>query len=495
MSGFPLVFLGAGFCLVTGLGPVASAVHAETLQEALAFAYGANPALQARRAQSRGADEAVPQALAGWRPTVTANGDVREGHYTPPSAFALAPHSTISKGPWRTPHDMNVSMTEALYQGGGTVAGLQRAKSSIQTDRAQLQTVEQSVFLDTATAYMNVLRDMAMVGLNTNNEELLRRQLEAAQNRFQVGEITRTDVSEAESRLAGAKASRIQAEGQLASSQANYERVVGLPPRGLVQPAPIKGLPQSVEEAVSIAREDNPNRVAAVYTSQAADHAVDVARSGLLPTVSVQADSGKAWPPTDNYIRTSQSEILLRGTAPLYEQGATYSQLRAAKHVVGQRRLEAVASERTAVDAARGAWQSLQTARAQIRSFKAQIAANEVALNGVSQESKVGARTVLDVLNAEEELVASRANLIGAERDEMVAEYTLMNTIGQLTVRGLGLPVKPYDPGVHYREVKNQWVGGNDQADRDAAPSANATGGTLPVLASGKSGGRFSGDN
>ncbi|MBF0561336.1 MAG: TolC family outer membrane protein [Alphaproteobacteria bacterium] len=441
-------------------------VHAEALVDALVSAYTTNPTLQARRAQSRAADEAVPQALSNWRPTVTASGDLGRGAYNSNEAV---PQSQIG-----TPRDASLTITQTLYRGGRTVAATAQAESGVQADRAQLTGTEQSVLLDAATAYVNVVRDMAVLKLNINNEQVLQRQLQASQDRFRVGEITRTDVAQSEARLAGATAGRIKSEGDLEASRSSYERVVGVAPQSLLPPESIKGLPDSVDAAVAQAIKDNPNLVAAQYAHDAANHGIDVVRGALLPTVSLKGDVQRSFDQASHGTWARQAEAMLNVSVPLYEQGAVYSQLRQAKNTAGQQRLQVDDTRRQVIDATHEAWESLQSARAQIVSLRAQIEAANIALEGVQRESQVGSRTVLDVLNAEQELLNARVGLEQAERSERVAEFTLMNATGQLTARGLALPVERYDPTIHYHEVRDQWFGDNPTATKDAAEPAKA---------------------
>ncbi|MBF0130210.1 MAG: TolC family outer membrane protein [Alphaproteobacteria bacterium] len=436
------------------------AARADSLGDALASAYMSNPQLEARRAQGRAVDEGVPQALSNWRPTVSFS-----------TYGGRARYQANSGGPprhVRNPRDWTLTLSQPLYRGGRTVAATKKAEESILAEREQLRGIEQTVLKDAATAYVDVLRDQAVLELNIKNEQVLQRQLEAAQDRFRVGEITRTDVAQAEARLAKAKADRIQGEGTLESTRAAYVKTVGAPPQNLESPKTLTGLPQSLEEAISLARAHNPTVRSADRTALAAIHNVDLVRGELLPTVSLDLTREKTWRTSAYNSFSDTASAFVKVSVPLYAQGSVYSRLREAKHTAGQRRLEVDDSLRKAVELASKSWEGVQTAAARIKSYESQIAAAEIALDGVIQETQAGSRTVLDVLNAQQELVDARVSLARARRDEIVAEFDLLASVGRMNAAGLGLAVKPYDPEEHAKDVRNIWFGGSDSADADA---------------------------
>jgi outer membrane protein len=456
-------YLLAGVAFVTGLAQPACA---ETLEDVLASTYATNPTLLARRARLRSADEGVPQALSSWRPTVVVSGSMGRGVYAT-NQFDQKPGaaSNAARGePTRNPKTATVTVSQALYRGGRTVAATSQAENTVLAERALLNATEEAVLLNAATAYLNVVRDESVLKLSINNEQVLRRQLEAAQERFKVGEITRTDVSQAEARLAGATADRVSSEGTLQSSRANYLNNVGRPPEGLEQPAASVPVPATFDEVMATALAENPNIVAADYTYKAAQDGIDLVFGELLPTVSVSADYSRqletqvsSYP--SNIAALTNKEILLNVSVPLYEGGSTYSRVRAQKHTTGQRRIEADQARRDATETATRGWENLQAARAQVRSFQSQIRASELALAGVEEEAKVGSRTVLDVLNAEQELFNARVNLARAQHDEMVAALQVKSSVGQLTAQGLALQTDVYDATKHYDDVKWKWIG------------------------------------
>ena len=453
--------------LLAGSGAVGTA-RAETLEDVLATAYNSNPTLMARRAQLRATDEGVPEALSGWRPTVTLQGSVaRVDSFNNLNSLNDLGGGTSSRAAggtqdniWNTPKAYGGTLTQQLYNGGQTVAATRQAEASVLSTRAQLDSTEEQVLLQAATAFLNVVRDQATVKLSINNEQVLRRQLEATQERFRVGEITRTDVSQAEARLAQATADRIGAEGALQNSRAAFIDVVGRPPESPQAPSEPTALPGSFDEVKTIALAHNPNVVAADWTAKAAEAGVDVVRGKLLPSVSASLGVTRTVD-SQFYDNDSHStQAMLNLSVPLYQSGSVWAQLRAQKQTYGQRLIEADQSRRDALQSANQAWETLRAARARVKSYSAQIAANQLALTGVEEEAKVGARTVLDTLNAEQELFTSRVNLVTAQHDEMVAAFQLDAALGRMTAEGLHLPVDIYDPRKHYDDVRDQWIGG-----------------------------------
>jgi outer membrane protein len=442
-----IALAGAVIIAVGGVGPAA----AETLEDVLSSTYQTNPTLQARRAKLRSTDESVPQALSNWRPTVSLTGSVGRGNYTN-NAYTKYQMA-------RTPRTGTLTVTQPLYRGGRTLAATAQADNTVMAERSQLAATEQTVLLNAATAYLNVVRDAEVVKLSVNNEQVLRKQLEATQERFKVGELTRTDVSQAEARLSKAIADRVAAEGNLHSSRANYVNNVGQPPEKPVQPDLPAGLPATLDEVTATALGRNPTVVAADYSFAAARDGVDLVFGELLPTLSLTADVGRTIQTSTTTSGTIAREVLLNLTVPLYEGGGTYARVRASKHTAGQRRIEADQARRDAVETASKAWESLQAARAQAKAYEAQIKASELALAGVREESKVGSRTVLDVLNAEQELFDARVNLAKAQRDVLNTAFQVKSAVGQMTAQGLNLPVSVYDPAKHYDDVRGKWIG------------------------------------
>lgn len=420
---------------------------AETLTDAFTMAYTTNPQLLSQRARLRAVDEQVPLALSGSRPTVTST--IEAGKSNTKS------DTSLSSGRVNTsPRSAQIGFSQPIFRGLQTINDFRRARATIGQERALLTSVEQTVLLQTVTAFMNVVRDQSLLELQIKNEQVLRRQLQATRDRFQVGEVTRTDVSQAEARLAEATAARIQAEGTLQITRANYRRVVGKLPGRLTPPRKVVRVPKSLQSVVVRARTNEPNVVAARFAERAARYTVRQLSGQFLPTVTLNGSLSRNVDTGSRGSRTSTSSITAQIAIPLYQAGSVSAQVRQAKQIVAQRHQEIIDTRRAAIEGANQAWRTLETARAQIKAFKAAVKANVIALDGVRQEANAGLRTVLDVLDAEQELLNSRVSLVGAERDEIVALYDVMRTMGVLTARNLRLPVEIYDVKKNYRNVK-----------------------------------------
>ena len=367
-----------------GVVPGVAWAQAQTLDEALAAAYTNNPSLLSERADLRATDEGVPQALANWRPDVSISGDIsRERTYL----TSRTPERTKT----RTPRGSSLDVTQPLFRGFRTLAATRSAEADVQAARASLVATEQTVLLNAVTAYVDVVADQAVLDLRKNNEQVLTRQLEATRDRFRVGEITRTDVSQAEARLAGATADRIQAEGTLAASRATFLNVIGERPGNLERPpdTAVGDLPISLEAAKQIAETDHPDIVAARYSELSAQETVRSVAGELLPTVSLSGSAERRFEVSADNNRQDDLSIGLSLSVPLYQQGAVFSRLRAAKQDVGKSRLDFETTRRNVIESLTSAWETLKSARAQIGSIKSQIQANEVALEGVQREAQV----------------------------------------------------------------------------------------------------------
>ena len=437
--------------LATG-GIVANGASAESLEEALIKAYQSNPTLESGRASLRATDEQDSQALSNWRPNVSLSGEAGFRDLDTDLNGTETDNSL-------TPYTVGAEVVQPLYRGGRTVAETDRAEARIRAARAALRSSEQDVLLQVATAYFNVLRDTAVVELNQNNVRVLERQLEATRDRFSVGEVTRTDVSQAEARLAGSKADLISAQGNLANTRAQYERLVGNKPDNLEIPNPLSGLPTSVTDVLAIAQEQHPDVVQAQYTEDAAKSDIRLSEGSLYPEVNLSAGVQRAYEASQEDLTSDSAEILAQVTVPLYQKGAVYSSVRAAKQTAGQARVQVDEARRAVIENATSSWETLVTARASIESQQAQVSSAEVALDGVQREASVGSRTVLDVLDQEQELLQARVNLVGSRRDAAVAEFQVKAAMGALNAQVLGLPVEIYDTESNYNKVKDQWWG------------------------------------
>jgi len=434
----------------------------QTLQDALAMAYSNNPTLLAARANLRAVDENVPQALAGWRPTVQIASNV--GWTDSRTRTQLASVETD-----RTLNSNSLTITQPLFRGGRTVASTRRAENQVLAQRARLFATEQQVLSDSVTAYVNVIRDQELLQLNINQEQVLAEQLRATNERFRVGEITRTDVAQAESRLAGASANRAQAEGNLQISRAIFRRLIGAPPQRLIAPQPLRPPVRSAQEASQLASVNNPNVVAALFDEAGARDNVDIQISALLPQLSLQGQAFRTGNSIQTGTVTEGTQATINLTVPIYQGGAEYAAVRQARQVAVQQRQVVGEQRRLVTQQATSAWEDLQSRRAQVDSVRAQIRAAEIALDGVQREAIVGSRTTLDVLNAEQELLNARTSLVTALSQVVTASYLLASTVGRLTAQDLGLPVEVYDMRAYYNAVRNRWFGLGDYSEQAQA--------------------------
>lgn len=429
------------------------AVQAQSLGEVFSAAYNNNPTLLAARAALRATDEGVPQALSGWRPTVSVTGEYgrQRNEYDP--STTTQPSATLD------PRTTSLTVSQPLYRGGRTEAATDSAEALVLAGRQDLAATERRVLLDAVTAYMDVVQNQAVLDLNRNNEEVLRRQLDAVRERFRVGEITRTDVAQSESRLSRATADRIFSEGALVSSRAVLARIIGEMPRTLVSPPPLPPLPANEDEALAIAYDENPDLLGARFREVAAKYDVRAVSGALLPTVSINGSLSRADETTRSNLETDSAKLALQLTVPLYEGGQIYSQTRQRKQTHNQRRIQVEEQRRAVRQAVVQAWENLGTARSNITARRAQVDASRIALEGVQQEAEVGSRTVLDVLDQEQEYLDARVAEVRARRDEYVAGFTLVSSVGRLTARQLTLPVDYYDPEANYKRVRDKWFG------------------------------------
>ena len=443
--------------LIAAVGGVGTA-SAQSLTEALAEAYRTNPQLLAQRALLRATDEMVPQALANWRPTVAFTGQT--GYSVSASSAAGAPTAYSHSNP----SSLDLTATQQVYRGGRTEAQVRQAIDTVEATRAQTLAVETTVFQAVAQAYLDVVRDQDLLAVNRNNEYVLGQEFESTRIRAEIGELTGTDVAQAQASLEQATAQRVAAEGQLEISRANYTRAVGNPPGRLTVPRQRPVLPATREEALSLAARGNPNVISAGFAELAARDNIDVVRGQLLPQVSATGDINRAISAASSAgaltsATTTTGTITAMMTMPLYEGGSIYSQTRQAQQTVGQRRSQLDDARRAAVQLANQNWAALQAARAAISSFTAAVRAAQIALAGLQEEALTGTRTVLDVLVGEQQLFTSQAQLVTAEHDTAIAEFNVAAAIGRLIAPELRLPVRLYDMGRHYKAVKDKWIG------------------------------------
>jgi len=458
------ILVGLGFMVAA-----AAPASAQTLNDALSQAYANNPTLQAERANLRATDEFVPTALAGWRPTVTLSGSAgyTDGNTTAANSVTGIGTSTTSAN--RQVAEVQAEITENVYNGGKTKAQTAQAKDRVRSERANLVNVEQQVFTNAVSAYVTVIQDEQLLALAINNAQVLKEQLKATQDRFSVGEITRTDVAQSESSLAQAEAEVQTAQGNLQTSRATYEQVIGSPPGKLTPPQPLALPVHSKQEAGTQAAGNNPAVIQAQFEQSAASDSVDIAWSALMPTLQLQGIGYNQINQAQADFKTNGAEVLATLSVPLYQGGAEYAAIRQAVQQREQARQQVDVQRRTAIQTAESNWETLVATRATITSTRAEIAANEIALDGTEREAIVGSRTTLDVLNAQQLLLQSQVTLVQNLANLVTASYNVAAAIGRFTARDIGLHVPLYDDNAYYRAVKDSWIGTGD-------PTANTVG-------------------
>ena len=470
MRGMTVRLLAGVACVSLG-----AAAQADTLQEALLRAYQTNPTITAQRAAQRATDENVPIARSQALPGISANGGLTNNivqannNFLNPSRYGNAA--------------VNVSLP--VYSGGAVKDGIRAAETRVEAGRATLRGTEADLFTNVVAAYMNVIRDEAVVGLNQQNVQVLSTNLRASQDRFQVGDLTRTDVAQSEARLALARAQLQSAEAQLISSRENYIAVVGTPPDTLQSPPALPNLPDSPATAVTSALDNNPALDAARKRRDATRYDVSIAKANRLPKVSLVTGGTYT-----NYlgsipsIATGQSvqnsataaTAGVSFTLPLFQGGRPAAQVRQAEALRSQAIEQETGTERQVISQTRSAFAMWQSAQQVITSAETAVSANRLSLEGVRAENSVGTRTILDILNAEQELLNSQVTLVTARRDAYVAGFALLAAMGQAEARDLGLEGGVlYDPTLNYKRVRNKIgdFGSDGEPDAVALTTAN----------------------
>lgn len=440
---------------------------AETLESALIQAYQNNPTLNSQRAAVRATDENVPTALAGYRPrvTVTANGGMQSlssTSLTNPTRAPGTPATYFTQNGYNSPYGAGATITQTLFNGFQTANRTRQAEAQVLAARETLRVTEQTVLLNAVTAYMNLLRDTAILDLQRRNVEVLQEQLRQTRDRFNVGEVTRTDVAQSESSLAAGRSQVLTAQSNFASSAATYRQVIGTNPGKLTPGTPVDRFsPQNLNTAVGLATGTHPSVTSAQYNIDIAQQAVKVAEGALYPTLSVQGSYNQNFMSAQslNTFQTSSAAVVGTLSVPIYQGGAEYAAVRQAKETLGQRRLDFDGARDQVRQGVAQSWGQLDAAKANIDATTAQVQASEIALNGVREEARVGQRTTFDVLTAQQTLVNARVSLVTAQRDRVVASYSLLSAVGRLTPPVLGLHVPVYSAVVHYEQVRDSWAG------------------------------------
>ena len=415
-----------------------------TLADALKFSYQNNPSIRAARTELLATQERLPQAQAGWKPSADATADITNVNIETDGAGDSD----------NTEKNLGLALSQPVYRGGRTVSAIDSAKSAIMAQRAFLLATEQDILLQVVTAYMNVLRDQSLYDLAVNNKDVIDRQLEASRARFEVGDVTRTDVSQSEARLSGAEANRVRALGNLRASRAVFRQVTGMDVAGLQSPQNILPIPGTLNESVAMADQYNPLVLASEFLHSAAKEDIDTVFGELLPSVGLFANLDHSIDPSLGTLndRTTRA-VGISATIPLYEGGATRSRVRQAKSTASQRLIEVEEARDLARQRTVSSWEDLTAAKSEILSRKAQVEANRIARDGVHKEAELGTRTILNALDADQELLDSESALVTAQRNEVVAQYALATSLGLMTPEVLGFPELKRDYNDHIDEI------------------------------------------
>jgi outer membrane protein len=452
--------LRAGFRTVLAAAHLAvvapAAVRAETLADALVRTYQNNPQLSAERARLRGVDESVPQALAGYRPQIMAvlTGGLQQ-------VRVLFFDNTIQTATLRT-WTIGLTVSQTLFNGFKTANTVRQSEAQVRSGREALRNTEQGVLLDAVTAYTNVIANQSLVEAQRINVTFLRETLATTRRRYDAGDVTPTDVAQAEARLNRGLADLNAAEVNYAISQAIYAQVIGVQPVRLVAAEPIdRLLPRSRDEALAISRKEHPAILAAMYDTDVAQLGTKIAESSLWPNLSVQGSVQRQWEndPTLSAKGNDIASIIGQANVPIYDGGLAASQIRQAKELAMQARIVLELVRNQTQTAVIGAWVAHEGAKVALAAAESEVRAATVALEGVQKEAQGGQRTTLDVLNSQQDLTAARARLIGAQRDRVIAAYALFGAAGRLDVKNLGLNTPDYAPEVHYHQVRDAWGG------------------------------------
>ncbi len=439
-----------------------------SLNDALALSYATNPALLASRAQLRAVDENVPQALSGWRPqvTITANAGYIDGtsvQYIRPTPFSRG--RTTESNALRGSNSESLTVNQPLFRGGATRANTNRAENQVMAQRATLIGSEQTVFSNAVEAYVLVIQTTQVLALRVNNQQVLTRQLQATQERFRVGEITRTDVAQAEAALAGAISEQQGAEGELQVARSRFQQVIGEPaPDRLLEPQPLRLPVRNMDEVRALASNNNPAVITAIFNDAAARDNFDIQYARLLPNLSLQGSLSRNEDVQTKDLTSKVGQILMVLSIPLYQGGGEYAAIRQARQAQQQTRQQVDDARRQAIQQVTQAWNTYVVAKSTIQSTREQIRANEIALEGVQREAIVGSRTTLDVLNEEQRLLTSRVNLVRNLGSLVTASYSVAAASGRLTARDLNLNVPLYDETAYYKAVRNRLIGTGDYA-------------------------------
>jgi outer membrane protein len=453
---------------VAAVVPMFGAVPAaaDTMHAALARAYQNNPQLNAQRASVRVTDEIVPQALAGYRPSVavTASGGYQYTDVTSP--ITAAGQSASARG-GQFPRAVGATVSQTLFNGQQTANRVRAAESQVSAAREALRVLEQSVLLAAATIYMDYLRDSAIVEVQRSNVRVIAQTLKQTRDRFNVGEVTSTDVAQAEAQLAAGQTQQLAAESNLTTTRANFRRIIGNEPGQLTPGSPVdRLLPGALASAVDLGLTENPNVTAAISGIDVSYLNVKVSEGALFPTLTVQASAQQGYDQSITIPKQFVGSAIAQLSVPIYQGGGEYALIRQSKETLAGQRLNLEQIRDQIRSGVVQAWGQLAAGKAQVASAGTQVLASEVALNGVREEARAGQRTTLDVLNAQLALVNARVALVTAQHARVVASYALLSAVGRLSPQVLKLNTPVYDPSVHYHQVRDSWFGARTPGGR-----------------------------
>ena len=448
---------GVAAAVVFMVQTAALPLRADTMEGSLLRAYQSNPQLNAQRAIVRATDEAVPQALAGYRPKVSGTFGAGVQYID-----QLADGSNGKKDEHgdQGPHAAALTATQTIYNGNQTANKVRSAESQVFGAREGLRLMEQSVLLSAATIYMDYLRDAAILEVQRSNTKVLELTLKQTRDRYSAGLVTPTDVAQSQAQLAAAQSQELAAESTLTTTRANFRRIIGKEPANLQPGSPVdRYLPATQTGAIELALRQNPNVTAAMYGVDVSFLTVKINEGALLPTVSVQATVSKVWDPSITVINQFTAAANAQVSVPVYQGGAEYSLIRQSKETLEQQRLTLAQVRDQARADLVTAWGQLVAGKAQVVAAQSQVEASELAYLGTTKEAQVGQRTVIDILNAQQTVVNARVALVTAQHDRVVASYAVLNVVGRLSPQVLKLPTTTYDAGVHYQQVRDSWGG------------------------------------
>jgi len=433
-----------GFLLAATLSVIPLSVSATTLQEALIQAYQTNPSLESSRAGLRSQDESVARALAGRRPTLGLSGS------------ASTTGDLNSSNEWSDSYQASLGSSLLLFDGGRTRDAVASAENSVRAGQANLRAADQSLLLQAAVAYLDVRRDQRFYSLGVNNVQVVTQQVQAMKDRLAVGAVTRIDVSLAEAKLASARTSLAANSGALALSKEIYRAIIGTAPTNLQSPPALPKMPMSLAEAESIAMREHPAIIAARFNEKAAEYDLSRARAARAPTISLNGSVNYSNTPSLLFgtVESTNATVSLTGNLPIYQGGALSSTLRAATEILGSRKALTQDTMRAVRRDTSSAWANIRVSSASITAARLGIEANQIVFDGMTEEVRLGSRTTLDLLDAEQDLLTAKSQMTTALRDRYVASLSLLSAMGLLTVENLALGIPAYDPSVNFNRVK-----------------------------------------